>query len=420
MRWCDVVGKFSWSLAIRQGKGYWKFLYLPSSIEGLKGTLACTSMPGNTFGTALRVTTFGESHGKAVGVVVDGFPADFVLDLAAIQHEMDRRRPGQSKLVTQRKEGDRIEIFSGVFEGKTTGTSLMAMVLNTDTRSKDYDELAMVFRPGHADFTYFAKYGHRDHRGGGRASVRESVGRVFAGALAKQLLAKFGITVRGGVTQVGKVHSQKRVWDEVEHNEIRSVDPDSVAAMRDEIEKARKDRDSVGGVIEVIAEGVPPGLGEPVFGKLDAEIAAALMSIPAVKGVEFGAGFASAAMRGSEMNDELFPEGFVTNNHGGTLGGISSGAPIVARLVVKPTSSIPQDKNTIDVNFQPRTVATRGRHDPCVAIRGVPIAEAMLALVLADYLLQDLATRGAREYFSPRDYIKYDFATGMPSRRIRK
>ena len=376
-------------------------------------------MPGNTFGTILRVTTFGESHGKAVGVVMDGFPADFALDLEAIQHEMDRRRPGQSKLVTQRKEGDKIEIFSGVFEGKTTGTSLMAMVFNSDTRSKDYDELAQLFRPGHADFTYFAKYGHRDHRGGGRASVRESVGRVFAGAVAKQLLEKFGITVKGGVTQVGKVHAQKRVWEEVENNEIRSVDPDSVAAMRDEVEQARKDRDSVGGVIEVIAEGVPPGLGEPVFGKLDAEIAAALMSIPAVKGVEFGAGFASAAMRGSEMNDELSPEGFASNNHGGTLGGISSGAPIVTRLVVKPTSSIPQDKNTINVNFQPQTVATRGRHDPCVAIRGVPIAEAMLALVLADYLLQDLATRGAREYFSPRDYIDYDSATGTTGRRIR-
>lgn len=377
-------------------------------------------MPGNTFGTVLRVTTFGESHGKAVGVVVDGFPADFALDLEAIQYDMDRRRPGQSKLVTQRKEGDKIEIFSGVFEGKTTGTSLMAMVFNSDRRSKDYDELARLFRPGHADFTYFAKYGNRDYRGGGRASVRESVGRVFAGALAKQLLEKFGITTKGGVTQVGKIYAQKRVWDEVENNEIRSVDPDSVAAMRDEIEKARKDRDSVGGVIEVIAEGVPPGLGEPVFGKLDAEIAAALMSIPAVKGVEFGAGFASAAMRGSEMNDELSPEGFGSNNHGGTLGGISSGAPIVARLVVKPTSSIPQDKKTIDVNFEPRTVATRGRHDPCVAIRGVPIAEAMLALVLADYLLQDLATRGAREYFSPRDYIDYDSAKGTTERRIRK
>ncbi len=376
-------------------------------------------MPGNTFGTVLRVTTFGESHGRAVGVVVDGFPADFPLDLAAIQHEMDRRRPGQSKLVTQRKEGDTIELFSGVFEGKTTGTPLMAMVSNTDMRSRDYDELAQLFRPGHADFTYFAKHGHRDHRGGGRASVRESVGRVFAGALAKQLLARFGITIKGGVTQVGTVCAQARLWDTVEDNELRSVDPASVAAMRAEVEQARKERDSVGGVIEVVAEGVPPGLGEPVFGKLDAELAAALMSIPAVKGVEFGAGFAAAAMRGSQMNDELSPTGFVSNNHGGMLGGISSGAPIVARLVVKPTSSIPQDKNTIDVNFQPRTVATRGRHDPCVAIRGVPIAEAMVALVLADSLLQDTATRGAREYFSPREYLDYDSATGVRRRRLR-
>ncbi len=377
-------------------------------------------MPGNTFGTVLRVTTFGESHGRGVGVVVDGFPADFALDLEAIQHEMDRRRPGQSKLVTQRKEGDKIEIFSGVFAGKTTGTPLMAMVFNTDMRSKDYDELAQLFRPGHADFTYFAKYGHRDHRGGGRASVRESVGRVFAGALAKQLLAHFGIRIRGGVIQVGKVRANSRIWDAVEDNELRSLDPDSVAAMRAEVEQARKERDSVGGIIEVMAEGVPPGLGEPVFGKLDAELATALMSIPAVKGVEFGAGFAAAAMRGSQMNDALSPTGFVTNNHGGTLGGISSGAPIVVRLVVKPTSSIPQDKNTIDVNFRPRTVATRGRHDPCVAIRGVPIAEAMVALVLADSVLQDLATRGAREYFSPRDYIDYDSATGTQRRRLRK
>ncbi len=375
-------------------------------------------MAGNTFGTVLRVTTFGESHGRAVGVVVDGFPADFALDLAAIQHEMDRRRPGQSALVSQRKEGDMVEIFSGVFEGKTIGTPLMALVFNTDMRPRDYGELARLFRPGHADFTYFAKYGHRDHRGGGRASVRESVGRVFAGALAKQLLAHFGMTIRGGVTQVGTVRASQRVWDAVEDNELRSLDPDSVAAMRAEVEQARKERDSVGGVIEVMAEGVPPGLGEPVFGKLDAEIAAAVMSIPAVKGVEFGAGFAAASMRGSQMNDEMSPTGFVTNHHGGTLGGISSGAPIVVRLVVKPTSSIPQAKRTIDANFQPRTVATRGRHDPCVAIRGVPIAEAMVALVLADSVLQDSATRGARDYFSPREYMDYDSAS-VTQRRLR-
>ena len=377
-------------------------------------------MPGNTFGTLLRVTTFGESHGKSVGVVVDGFPAGFELDLEEIQQELDRRRPGQSKYVTQRRESDDFEICSGFYEDKTTGTPLMAEVRNENTKYKDYDRLANVFRPGHADFTYFAKYGHRDHRGGGRASARETVGRVFGGALAKQLLAKFGISIRGGVTQVGTVCAQKYVWDQVENNELRSVDPDSVSAMADEIKKARADRDSVGGVIEVIADGVPPGLGEPVFGKLDAAIVEALMQIPAVKGVEIGTGFDSAEMLGSEMHDEMSPKGFVSNNHGGILGGISSGAPIVTRLVVKPTSSIPQDQNTIDTNFQPRTIATLGRHDPCVAIRGVPIAEAMVALVLADYLLQDLATRGAREYFSPLDYIDYDSAAGITGRRIRK
>ena len=363
-------------------------------------------MTGNTIGTVLRVTTFGESHGRAVGVVIDGFPADFEIDEAGIHRELQRRRPGQSQLVTQRQEKEQFKIYSGVYEGKTIGTPIMVMVFNEDTRSKDYSNIKEVFRPGHADFTYFAKYGHRDYRGGGRASARESVGRVIAGALAKQLLAKFGISILGGVVQIGRIQAQQRVWQQVEQNELRSVDPDTVQDMREEVEQARKDRDSVGGIIEVVAQGVPPGLGEPVFGKLDAAIVGALMSLPAVKGVEIGAGFAAAAMRGSEMNDEMNIDGFSSNNHGGILGGISSGAPIVARVVVKPTSSLPREQKTLDTKFEPQTIITKGRHDPCVAIRGVPMAEAMLALVLGDALLQDLATRGAREAYSPRPYLK--------------
>jgi chorismate synthase len=365
-------------------------------------------MPGNIFGTLLQVTTFGESHGGAVGVVIDGFPADFKINLESIQHELDRRRPGQSTLVTRRKESDRLEVISGLYQEKTIGSPLMFRIRNKDARSEDYAGLADVFRPGHADFSYHAKYGVRDHRGGGRASARETIGRVIGGAVAKQLLETLGITIKGGVIQIGKIKTQKYVWDQVEQNEIRSVDPDTVPQMREAIEKARKGRDSVGGKIEVIAEGVPPGIGEPVFGKLDAAIAGALMSIPAVKGVEIGAGFASAAMRGSEMNDEMFANEFGGNNHGGILGGISSGAPIVARLALKPTSSIPRERNTVDVNLNPQKIIVGGRHDPCVAMRGVPIAEAMLALVLGDYLLQDMATRGVRDYFSPRDFISYD------------
>lgn len=363
-------------------------------------------MTGNTFGTALRVTTFGESHGRAVGVVIDGFPADFTVDETGIHTELQRRRPGQSTLVTQRRESERFEIFSGVYEGKTTGSPIMVMVGNEDTRSRDYSNIKNLFRPGHADFTYFAKYGHRDYRGGGRASARESVGRVIAGALAKQLLANFDISIRGGVVQVGRVRANRYVWQQVEQNELRSVDPDCVQAMREEVETARKARDSVGGIIEIVADGVPPGLGEPVFGKLDSAIVAGLMSLPAVKGVEIGAGFAAAAMRGSQMNDEMDVDGFLTNNHGGVLGGISSGAPIVARVVVKPTSSLPREQRTLDTQLRPQIVSTKGRHDPCVAIRGVPMAEAMLALVLGDALLQDLATRSARESYSPRPYLR--------------
>lgn len=364
----------------------------------------------NTLGTLFRITTFGESHGRALGVVIDGCPAGLELDLENIRKELDRRRPGQSALVSPRREKDEFEVYSGVFEGRTTGMPIMMMVFNEDVKSKDYSDIKNLFRPGHADFTYFAKYGSRDYRGGGRSSVRETVARVIGGAVARQLLSHIGVSFVGGVTQIGRVSALKRLWDQVEQNEVRSTDPDTVAAMIAEIETVRKDRDSVGGVVEVQALGVPPGLGEPVFAKLDAAIAAAMMSIQAVKGVEIGAGFSSAALRGSEMNDEFFPEGFHSNNHGGVLGGISSGAPIVVRIVVKPTSSIPKQQQTIDEDFDPQPISTKGRHDPCVALRAVPIAEAMLALVLADFWMQDLAARGARATFSEVPQIRYGLA----------
>lgn len=364
-------------------------------------------MVGNSLGTLFRITTFGESHGNALGVVIDGCPAGFEIDLGKVQHELDRRRPGQSRLVTPRKESDQLEILSGLFEGRTTGAPIAAVVRNQDVKSKDYDKIKDLFRPGHADFTYFAKYGHRDYRGGGRASARETVGRVIAGAVARQLLATIGIKIVGGVVQIGKVRISRYCWDTVEQNEVRSLDPDVAAAMVGEIEAARKDRDSVGGIVEVQALEVPPGLGEPVFGKLDAVIAAALMSIPAVKGVEIGNGFTAASLRGSEMHDEFFPEGFRTNNHGGILGGISSGAPVVARLALKPTSSIPRELKTIDRNLQSSTITTLGRHDPCVVMRAVPIAEAMLALVLADAWLQEVALQGAKGCYGEQRQVNY-------------
>lgn len=366
-------------------------------------------MIGNSFGTLFRVATFGESHGKAVGVIIDGCPPDFSLDIQAVQHELNRRRPGQSELTTQRKELDEVEFYSGLFEGKTTGAPLMAMVTNSDVRSKDYSTIKDLFRPGHADFPYFMKYTHRDYRGGGRSSARETVGRVIAGAVAKQLLATAGVKIQGGVIQVGSVEAKRYDWAQVEDNIVRSVDPEVTDEMVKAIEEARKARDSIGAVVETQALGVPAGLGEPVWGRLDALIAGALMSLPAVKGVEIGAGFRSVSMRGSEMNDAMYPEGFASNNSGGILGGISTGAPIVARLALKPTSSIPKEQNTINTKFEPATIATLGRHDPCVGIRAVPIAEAVLALVLVDSWMQDLAVQGVREYFSPRKKRDYAF-----------
>lgn len=362
----------------------------------------------SSFGKIFKITTFGESHGPALGVILDGCPSGLELDLDFIRSEMDRRKPGTSTLVTPRKETDEFEILSGVFEGKTTGTPICFLIRNSDVKSKDYSEIKDLFRPGHADFTYFAKYRHRDYRGGGRSSARETVARVAAGAVAKQLLSTIGVTFKGGVVRIGSVEAKKRDFSLV--NEVNCVDADVLQAMIDEVQKARKNRDSVGAEVEVIAENVPVGLGEPIFAKLDAAIAAAMLSIPAVKGVEFGIGFEHARGKGTEVNDKLYPDGFATNHHGGVLGGLSSGAPIVVRIALKPTSSIPQDIETINTDFESSLISTKGRHDPCVGIRAVPIAESMLALVLADFWLQDLAKKKAQENFFTFEEIKYSLS----------
>lgn len=361
----------------------------------------------SSFGKIFKITTFGESHGPALGVIVDGCPSGLELDLDFMRSEMDRRKPGQSKLVTPRKETDEFEILSGVFEGKTTGTPIAILVRNQDVKSKDYSEIKDLFRPGHADFTYFAKYRHRDYRGGGRSSARETAARVAAGAIAKQLLASIGVTFKGGVVRIGSVVAKKREYHIAESNDVKCVDPDVIVAMEQEVQNARKDRNSVGAEVEVVAENVPVGLGEPIFAKLDAAIAAAMLSIPAVKGVEFGIGFEHAKAKGTEVNDCLYSDGFASNNHGGILGGLSSGAPIVVRIALKPTSSIPQDVETINSNFDKSLISTKGRHDPCVGIRAVPIAESMLALVIADFWMQDLARKKAQENFFTFPEITY-------------
>ncbi len=346
-------------------------------------------MAGNTFGKLFRITTFGESHGKALGVIIDGAPSGFLIDEDFIKKELARRRPGQSKLVTPRKEKEQINILSGVFEGKTTGTPIAVIIENKDMRSRDYSDIKDLFRPGHADFTYFAKYFHRDYRGGGRASARETAARVIGGAFAKQILSQVGIFVLGGVIQVGQVKAKKRDFSVTETNPLRSPDLDVVSKMQEEITEARKAKDSIGGVVEVVVNGVMPGLGEPVFDKLDASLSYAVMSIPAVKGIEIGEGFNSSRLRGSEMNDEMRSDGFLSNHHGGILGGISSGAPIVLRAAFKPTSSIPQEKKSINTSFENCDMKTFGRHDPCVALRAVPIVESMVSMVILDFLMRE-------------------------------
>lgn len=349
-------------------------------------------MSGNTFGTLFTVTTFGESHGPALGCIVDGCPPGLPLSEADIQPDLDRRKPGTSRHTTQRREEDRVRILSGVFEGKTTGTPIALLIENTDQRPKDYAEIAQTFRPGHADYTYQQKYGLRDYRGGGRSSARETAARVAAGAIAKKwLMERYGVRIRGYLSQLGPIRVERVDWAEVERNPFFCPDASKVPEMEAFMDALRKSGDSIGAKITVVAEGVPPGWGEPVFDRLDADIAHALMSINAVKGVEIGDGFACIEARGTEFRDELTPQGFLSNHAGGILGGISTGQAIVAHLALKPTSSLRLPGRSINLAGEPVEIVTKGRHDPCVGIRATPIAEAMLALVLMDHALRHRA-----------------------------
>jgi len=349
-------------------------------------------MSGNTIGKLFTVTTFGESHGPALGCIVDGCPPGLELTVEDMQRDLDRRKPGQSRYTTQRKEGDVVKILSGVFEGKTTGTPIGLIIENTDQRSKDYSNIKDQFRPAHADYTYHHKYGFRDYRGGGRSSARETAMRVAAGAIAKKYLKQLaGIEVRGYLSQLGPIKVENVLLDEVENNPFFCPDPDKVPEMEAFMQNLSKEGNSIGAKITVTATQVPAGLGEPIFDRLDAEIAHSLMSINAVKGVEIGAGFDSIAQTGTEHRDEITPEGFLSNNAGGILGGISSGQTIIAHIALKPTSSLRIPGRSIDVHGNPIEVITKGRHDPCVGIRATPIAEAMLAITLMDHLLRDRA-----------------------------
>ncbi|MCG9098240.1 chorismate synthase [Laribacter hongkongensis] len=352
-------------------------------------------MSGNTFGHLFTVTSFGESHGPAIGCVVDGCPPGLDICEADIQRELDRRKPGTSRHVTQRREPDTVEILSGVFEGKTTGTPIALLIRNQDQRSKDYGNIADTFRPGHADYTYWHKYGIRDPRGGGRSSARETAVRVAAGAIAKKWLSeRFGIVVRGHLTQIGDITIPFTSWDLVDTNPFFAADTSRLDELEAYMDSIRKSCDSIGARLRVVAENVPVGWGEPVFDRLDADIAYAMMGINAVKGVEIGAGFGCVTQRGSEHGDELTPEGFVSNHAGGILGGISTGQAIEVSMAIKPTSSIAQPRRSIDRQGQPVNMETHGRHDPCVGIRATPIAEAMLALVLIDHALRHRAQCG--------------------------
>ncbi|HEU4708069.1 MAG TPA: chorismate synthase [Methylophilaceae bacterium] len=360
-------------------------------------------MSGNTIGTLFTLTSFGESHGPAIGGVVDGCPPGLELSAADIQIELDRRKPGTSRHVTQRKESDTVEILSGMFEGKTTGAPIGLLIRNEDQRSKDYGNIAETFRPGHADYTYWQKYGIRDYRGGGRSSARETAVRVAAGAIAKKWLKeRYGVVIRGYMSQLGEIEIPFENWDAVNQNPFFSPNAGIVPDLELYLDKIRSERDSVGARISVVAQGVPVGWGEPVYDRLDADIAHAMMGINAVKGVEIGAGFASVAQRGSEHGDELTPEGFATNYSGGVLGGISTGQDIQVHIALKPTSSIPQARRSIDKNGQPVEMQTTGRHDPCVGVRATPIAEAMLALVLIDHALRHRAQCGDVVTDTPR------------------
>jgi len=349
-------------------------------------------MSGNTLGKLFTVTTCGESHGEAYACIVDGCPPGLELSEADLQKDLDRRRPGKSRHVTQRKESDTVKILSGVFEGATTGTPIGLLIENEDQKSKDYFKIKDKFRPGHADYTYQQKYGVRDYRGGGRASARETCMRVAAGGIAKKYLAeKYNVLIHGYLAQIGPIEIEFKDWDEVENNPFFCPDADKVSKLEEYMDALRKEGDSIGARINVIAENIPPGWGEPVFDRLDADIAKAMMSINAVKAVELGAGFASVTQKGTEHRDELTPEGFIGNNAGGVLGGISSGQDIVVSMALKPTSSIRLSARSINKSGDSDEVVTTGRHDPCVGIRATPIAEAMLALVLMDHALRHRA-----------------------------
>ncbi len=349
-------------------------------------------MSGNSIGKLFTVTSFGESHGAALGCIVDGCPPGMLLTEEDLQRDLDRRKPGTSRFTTQRQEADQVRILSGVFEGRTTGTPIGLLIENTDQRSKDYGKIKDQFRPAHADYTYQQKYGIRDYRGGGRSSARETAMRVAAGAIAKKyLFEQFGVQVRGYMSQLGPIRIDGFDWDEVDRNPFFCPDATKVPEMEAYMAALNKEGNSIGARINVVASGVPVGLGEPVFDRLDADIAHALMSINAVKGVEIGAGFACVEQKGTEHRDEMTPAGFLSNNAGGVLGGISSGQDIVASIALKPTSSLRIPGRSIDIHGNPVEVITTGRHDPCVGIRATPIAEAMLAIVLMDHLLRHRA-----------------------------
>ena len=355
-------------------------------------------MPGNSFGRLFRITTWGESHGKAVGVILDGCPSGIRISEEDIQYELDRRRPGQSKITTQRNEPDKVEILSGLFKGRTTGTPISMIVWNTDAISKSYEDIKDTYRPGHADFTYDQKYGFRDYRGGGRSSNRETVGRVAAAAIAKKILNKKGIVTTGYVKQVGNIVAEKIDFKQIEKNAVRCPDRLKAKKMYDLIDKVRRAGDSIGGIVEIVTTGMPKGLGDPVFNKLDAELASALMSLGGIRGFEAGLGFAVAEKRGSEANDLMYKKrdgslGFRTNNAGGMLGGISNGEDLIVRIAIKPTSSISKKQVTVDKKGKRKELLVKGRHDPCLCPRAVPIAEAMVNLVLVDHLLISRASK---------------------------
>ncbi|PUB74132.1 MAG: chorismate synthase [gamma proteobacterium symbiont of Ctena orbiculata] len=346
-------------------------------------------MSGNTIGKLFTVTSFGESHGPAIGCIVDGCPPGLALSASDLQPDLDRRKPGTSRHTTQRREADEVKILSGVFEGKTTGTPIGMIIRNTDQRSKDYSEIMDRFRPGHADYTYTQKYGIRDYRGGGRSSARETAMRVAAGGIAKKYLReRYGIEIRGYLAQLGPIKVERLDWDQVAKNPFFSPDADKVAEMEAYMDALRKEGNSIGARINVVASGMPAGLGEPIFDRLDADLAHALMSINAVKGVELGAGFRCVEQKGTEHRDEMTPEGFLSNHAGGVLGGISSGQDLLASIALKPTSSLRLPGRTVNREGESVEVVTTGRHDPCVGIRATPIAEAMMAIVVMDHLLR--------------------------------